>query len=478
MGRVEFLLSSALLFSGPNVTILPMRNLILLLAVIALPAQAQTLVDRDRALHHMLDNISPLGTLPGTVIASPQRAAPDYYFHWIRDAALVMQQLVDEYERAPSPSREKLKYRHMLEDFAFLSLDNQGRPSAEGLGEPKFNVDGSVFTGDWSRPQNDGPALRALTFIRWANILLREGQEDYVRVLLLNGDPKSLIQTDLNYVAERWNLPCYDLWEETLGTHFYTRVAQAEALALGAKLARSLGYEELASRYETVSALVETELGRFWDPARGYIETTVDWKGGVNFKHMDLDSSVVLAALHARGMGSAFALDDPRVMATMARIRDVFRNKYPINKNGLNGVHIGRYPEDLYAGHDFSGGNAWPMLTAAFAEAYYRLGELYAQRGSIKITPELRNLLDMDLPEGGTVFSGDKNFSRILLRLFELGDFGMARIKEFAGEEELLPEQYHRDTGAFTSARDLTWSYAGVIAAYRARDDFRRLFAK
>lgn len=35
--------------------------------------------------------------------------------------------------------------------------------SNSGLEGPKFNVDGSFFTGPWGRPQNDGPALRAST---------------------------------------------------------------------------------------------------------------------------------------------------------------------------------------------------------------------------------------------------------------------------------------------------------------------------
>ncbi len=31
-----------------------------------------------------------------------------------------------------------------------------------GLGEAKYEVDGSAFTGGWGRPQRDGPALRAI----------------------------------------------------------------------------------------------------------------------------------------------------------------------------------------------------------------------------------------------------------------------------------------------------------------------------
>lgn len=43
--------------------------------------------------------------------------------------------------------------------------------SLEGLGEPKFEVDGKPFTGNWGRPQRDGPALRAITM---ANFIFTE----------------------------------------------------------------------------------------------------------------------------------------------------------------------------------------------------------------------------------------------------------------------------------------------------------------
>ena len=40
-----------------------------------------------------------------------------------------------------------------------------GGLSTGGLGEPKFNVDETAFTGAWGRPQRDGPALRYSTYI-------------------------------------------------------------------------------------------------------------------------------------------------------------------------------------------------------------------------------------------------------------------------------------------------------------------------
>lgn len=47
-----------------------------------------------------------------------------------------------------------------------------GGLSTGGLGEPKFNVDETAFTGSWGRPQRDGPALRATALIAFGQWLL------------------------------------------------------------------------------------------------------------------------------------------------------------------------------------------------------------------------------------------------------------------------------------------------------------------
>lgn len=47
-----------------------------------------------------------------------------------------------------------------------------GDLSTGGLGEPKFNVNETAFTGPWGRPQRDGPALRATALIAYANYLI------------------------------------------------------------------------------------------------------------------------------------------------------------------------------------------------------------------------------------------------------------------------------------------------------------------
>ncbi len=50
-----------------------------------------------------------------------------------------------------------------------------GGLSSGGLGEPKFNVDQTAFTGAWGRPQRDGPALRATALITYSKWLINNG---------------------------------------------------------------------------------------------------------------------------------------------------------------------------------------------------------------------------------------------------------------------------------------------------------------
>src|ERR1044071_4446330 len=49
-------------------------------------------LDRQKSIaeEKILANISPADGRPGAVLASPSRQDPDYYYHWVRDAALVM----------------------------------------------------------------------------------------------------------------------------------------------------------------------------------------------------------------------------------------------------------------------------------------------------------------------------------------------------------------------------------------------------
>ena len=93
--------------------------------------------------------------------------------------------------------------------------------SSGGLGEPKFNIDETAFTGSWGRPQRgkfskynyyynfnclyalilDGPALRATAIMTYATWLIDNGNSSYAENTLW-----PIIKLDLDYVASDWNM--------------------------------------------------------------------------------------------------------------------------------------------------------------------------------------------------------------------------------------------------------------------------------
>ncbi len=100
------------------------------------------------------------GVQSGAVIASPSTAGPNYFYSWVRDAALTMKVVI---------SQSTLD-RTLVQNYANAEKVHQqnAASSSSGQGEPKFNTDGSLFTGPWGRPQNDSPALRASALIAFA----------------------------------------------------------------------------------------------------------------------------------------------------------------------------------------------------------------------------------------------------------------------------------------------------------------------
>lgn len=72
-------------------------------------------------------------------------------------------------------------------------------PSGTGLGEAKYNADGTRFNGNWGRPQRDGPALRATALITYANYLISHGEAARAKT-----EVWPVIANDLSYVGQYW----------------------------------------------------------------------------------------------------------------------------------------------------------------------------------------------------------------------------------------------------------------------------------
>lgn len=187
------------------------------------------------------------GAHPGIVIASPSTSNPDYLYTWTRDSSLVFKALVDQLIASGGST---MSMSSLIDMFVTAEANIQqvtspsGNVTTGGLGEPKFMINETAFTGAWGRPQRDGPALRATTLITYANWLLQQDNVFYVTSALW-----PVIQLDLDYVASSWNLSTYDLWEEVYAYSFFTSAVQHRALREGSALAATLGHSDLESNY-------------------------------------------------------------------------------------------------------------------------------------------------------------------------------------------------------------------------------------
>jgi glucoamylase len=381
------------------------------------------------SINKVFENSTMSDVKPGMVVASPSRAEPDYYFDWLRDTALTMRALVDYYEFKKDPQIKK-----MIMVWIDAEIYRQNLPTLSGLGEPKFNIDGSGFTGPWGRPQNDGPALRALTMIKFARILFAEGEQDFVLKKLYHGvlPAHSPIKKDLEYTAHHWREHSFDLWEEEKGLHFYTLLAQHTALQEGAKLASELKDNGAAEFYGQQAAWIAEKLkAEFVNSNVGLLVTT-EKSSPLSYKNSGIDVAPLLALLHTSPYQKVFSLNSAPVKKYIQVLTKTFAALYQVNKAFPElGVGIGRYPEDRYDGYGTAGiGNPWFLSTLALGE-YYCLLKNETKKTALNVVIQ-------------------KQFDRVLFHTDRKGQ---------------ISEQFNHVTGVMQGARDLTWSHNAVMTA-------------
>ncbi|WP_058481103.1 glycoside hydrolase family 15 protein [Legionella waltersii] len=381
----------------------------------------------------------------GAIVASPSQHDPNYYFDWVRDSAIAMGLIETWFEAEHSNKLMK----HLLNYVAWTEdIQNKAPafPEQDILGEPKFYISGMPFDGEWGRPQNDGPALRATVLIRFAHQLLNRNETNYVQKHLYNStmDPQTMgiIKKDLEYVAHHWQDANFDLWEEVLGHHFYTAMAQKIALENGAILAHRLDDDQAAFFYLKQARGINDRLALHIDNKFNLIQATLTPHPGPQ-KTMELDSAVVLAVLLAPGQAGDYALQGVYVKNTIKALRKQFSSIFPINKNHSEAILFGRYPGDTYDGHSTNSvGNPWIILTATMAEYYYASASLAL---------------------------AEQQNSSVAESYLKKGDGYLMLIKNYASNL-YLSEQINLHTGIQQGARSLTWSYVSVLRAIEMRE--------
>ncbi|GAW05591.1 glycoside hydrolase family 15 protein [Lentinula edodes] len=415
----------------------------------------------------MLANIGPSGSkssgaFSGIVIASPSTENPDYLYTWTRDSALTFQTIIDQFTLGFDTTLRGEIDNYVGAQAIVQQISNpSGDITTGGLGEPKFYVNETAFTGPWGRPQRDGPALRSTALITWANYLLSEGNTSYVTDTLW-----PIIENDLNYVSSNWNQSTYDLWEEIFSSSFFSTAVQHRALRQGTTLARAIGQTSFASSYGNQADFLLCFLQSYWNPT-GYM--TANTGGG----RSGIDANSVLASIHtfdaAAGCDAiTFQPCSDVALLNLFTYVNAFRNTYEIN-SGIStneAVLTGRYPEDVYMG-----GNPWYLTTLAVAEQLYDSLIVWNSQGSLDVT-------NISLPffkqfdstiTAGTYTSSSPEFSTLTAAVKTFSDGFVALVAKYTPSSGGLAEQISRSNGAPVSAVDLTWSYASALTAFDAR---------
>jgi glucoamylase len=388
--------------------------------------------------------VPSLGSVLASVSIGDWKPEPDYFFHWLRDSAIVMRTVADLMRDAATPA-ERARWRKHFEDFVDFSVrlqcldgsverergyrhrtEPEFRKFLRGerdlmtlkgdrlLGEPRFNPDGSVDIMRWSRPQYDGPALRALACLRF----------------LAAGGPSSaalaqLLDTDLDFTRRHAGRRCIGPWEEQAARHYYVALVQLGALVHGRS--RTGHAAESAKAEKRLSALLD----RHWSQANRIFVAALP---AAQAQRDDLlDASFLLAVLDADLPSGPHSAEDPRVQKTQTAIEDMFARTLPLNATRFAGraPALGRYRSDGY----FGGGAWYPTTLAAAALYYVRARRSDADRAA----------------------------------LIRRGDEFMATVRDLTPPDGSLSEQADRASGRPTSARDLTWSYAAFVNAARLR---------
>ena len=392
--------------------------------------------------------------LKGAIVAAPglevSETEPDYFFHWHRDSALIVDALRALALHDPQVATHfadfvrfnvvltALDGRALVADPAWRAAvdpdfarfvrpdaDLAGAHGAALGGETRFNPDGTLDVQRWGRPQSDGPALRALALLRWLGQAPGTGAPGLDTAT--REAAAGLVRDDVAFVLARWREPCLDIWEEELGHHYYTLRVQAAALEAAAD---RLGSADPAPACRRAAAAILSTLDGYWRSDEGFYRSRILAGGGRSAK--ELDVSVVLAAIHAGGEGPTHSVRDPRLHATLARLEQSFAAHYAINAGRPAGPAMGRYPGDVY----ISGG-AWYLTTLGAAEFCFRAAQA----------------------------CGEHDRAGWLAR----GDAFLETVRAYTPADGALSEQFDQTTGAQTSAKHLAWSYAAFLTCARAR---------
>lgn len=457
----------------------------------------------ERAFSGILANIGGVGihsdeVSDGAVIASPSKSHPNYFYQWVRDAAITINSLVeylqDHQDSLDSPLSKQLSYAiesYISNSYKLQRIDNRSGTweSLDGLGEPKFMANSEPFKENWGRPQRDGPGLRVITIANYIGFLVENNLTvTHPELPSIEYIYNEILKPDLTYIANNWNKNGFDLWEEIDSVHLFTSLTMLKALKSGIKISGDCDDSDFNSKlrlaFISLRFFILFESGFKISDIPYLIETPSLFLQG---QRCGLDIGSVLATLRAHDLDDPtdfidipFSIDDTAVISTLSALVNDMRYRYPINTEKgkfSEGLALGRYPEDRYDGYGISEGNPWFISTATASEVLFKLVYyLYFHHQDLVITKDqyvfYASFTDFDITTEAKEVVLPFNshaFVETTLSLMKYADSFLEVIKQHVDEHGNMSEQFNKYTGYMEGAENLTWSYGSFWSAMRWR---------
>ncbi len=294
----------------------------------------------------------------GAVIAAndyeiAQFSRDTYSYMWPRDGALVVYGLT------------RAGYREIGQRFFQFCLDVI---TPEGYFMHKYNPDKTVASS-WHPWLKDGSFVLPIQEDETALVLWSLGQhfKTFRDVEFMKPLYRRLVTNGADFLVDfrdpqtRLPKPCWDLWEERYGVHLFTVASVVGGLTAAAEIARDFGEVEQYERYRDAAAEVRDAMVRhMWSEEHNrFCRMATRTADGY-----ELDMTIDSANYGVFAFG-ALPVDDPKVAATMAAIRDRLWVKTDVGG-------VARYEDDYY--HQVSKdldnvpGNPWFICTMWLAQ--------------------------------------------------------------------------------------------------------------
>jgi glucoamylase len=386
---------------------------------------------------------------PGCIIASPSywtdladTTKQDYVYYWKRDGAIAAMEIA-----APGVPMDPAQVKTHLTDYVnFAKLCQDAAPGDQA----KFTIDGQPFEG-WPL-QSDGAALQTLALMRAFALLDAPAQTT----------ARAIADQNTNFLLGAYKKQTTSLWEEVTGNSFFARAVQLKCFT--ELKAQTLGMNAPAQLDDAIDWLTG-QLAGHWDGNQYLTFNPPAHKAspGDYDPNMDIVSASIYGAIECT---------DPKLLATATKIRNQWTEDpdhgYPVNKSDHDllslGPLLGRYPGDYYDGvsNSTGPGHPWALCTCNFAQLYYELAKAIEGGTAIPADPIAQPFLSQ--VQVTTTTPPDDAAAN----LRGAGD-QMLRALIYHSDNLELSEQFDRDSGFEKSVSNLTWSYAALLSALRAR---------